>query len=372
MKRSVLITVATSGVAIAVIVFIALWNLPSIASPPAPAQTPPADPGNPGPYLVGAARQSFTRLSTTTGKPQPLDVRIWYPATPGTPPLAADELLAAPVDATPDLSGAPYPLVLFSHGTGGVPWGVTYLTTHLASHGFVVMAPAHYGSSIAADCPVPCSVSNPAARPLIVDSVTNRPDELIFLLEQAASWTGGDDSRFAGLMDAARAGVVGHSFGGHTVLHAAATEHRFRAVVASAPWGDPPGPPRLVEAIPRLVSPTMLVSGMLDDLVSHGQTRGLMERFGPSAPDRWLLTMPRAGHFAFINECPGGRAGCGPTGLPQDRAHALIKRWATAFLLRHVAADERFASFLDPALAADDPDLQITFTPARGSALRMP
>jgi len=207
---------------------------------------------------------------------------------------------------------------------------------------------------------------------LIVDSITNRPDELIFLLEQAASSDGGDDSRFAELMDATRAGVVGHSFGGHTVLHTAAKDHRFRAVVASAPWGDPPGPPRLVEAIPRVVSPTMLVSGVLDDLVSHGQTSALLEKFGPTSPERWLLTMSRAGHFAFVNECPGGRAGCGSTGLPQDRAHALIKRWATSFLLRHAAADERYAAFLDPALAADDPDLQITFTPARAASRLFP
>jgi len=143
-------------------------------------------------------------------------------------------------------------------------------------------------------------------------------------------------------------------------------------VVAFAPWNHPPGPPRLADAIPRLVGPTMLMSGVLDDLVSHGQTRSLMDEFGSTAPERWHLTMPRAGHFAFIDPCPGGRAGCGPTGLPQDRAHALISHWTTAFLRRHVARDERYAVFLDPALAAADSDLQIAYVPASKAWLRLP
>lgn len=367
MKDRVVLTLAAVAVISAVSGLLTFGNgqLPLSAGGTAP--TPLADPGNRGPYLVGAARRSFTRLSSTTGQPQPLDVVVWYPATLGKPAPAVDDLLAAPVDPEPDRSGAPYPLVFFSHGTGAVPWTATYLTTHLVSHGFVVIAPAHYGSSIAAGCPVPCSVTNPAARPLIVDSITNRPEELIFLLEQAGS----GDPRFDGLIDAASAGLVGHSFGGHTALHAAAKDQRFRAVVAFAPWADPPGPPRLVEAIPRLTSPTMLMSGKMDDLVPHGQTKALLERFGTSAPERWLLSMPRAGHFAFINVCPGGRFGCGTTGLPQDRAHTLINRWATAFLRRHVAGDERYATFLDPALAANDPDLEITYVPAARGWLRL-
>ena len=74
------------------------------------------------------------------------------------------------------------------------------------------------------------------------------------------------------------------------------------------------------------------------------------------------MTMPRAGHVAFVNACSPQRAGCSANDLPQDQAHALINRWVTAFLLRHVAGDDRYASFLDPGLAAD-PDLQITHEP---------
>ena len=371
MKRPVLLMVTAIASVTVVLVLLVRWIVPSIGPTGRAAMSPPADPASPGSYQVSAVRESFTRLSSTTGQPQPLDVVVWYPAKLGAPAPAMDEQLAAPVGVEPDRSGAPYPVVFFSHGTGGVPWSATYLTTHLASHGFVVIAPAHYGSSIAAGCPLPCSVTNPAARPLIVDSVTNRPDELISLLEQGAGQLGGD-SGFGGLIDVARPGLVGHSFGGHTVLHTAAKDHRVRAVVAFAPWNHPPGPPRLADAIPRLVSPTMLMSGALDDLVSHGQTRSLMDEFGPTAPEHWHLTMPRAGHFAFIDPCPGGRAGCGPTGLPQDRAHALITYWATAFLLHHVAGDERYAAFLDPTLTANAPDLEIAHVPASKAWFRLP
>jgi predicted dienelactone hydrolase len=352
---------------------VAVLALPSVGNGrPSPAVagaigTPPADPGGRGPHQVGVTRQSFTRLSSTSGQPQPLDVVIWYPAMLDTA-APNDQTLAAPLDAEPDRTGAPYPLVLYSHGTSGFPWSATYLSTHLASHGFVVIAPAHHGSSPVAGCPLPCTTFNPPARTTIVDSITNRPDELIFLLDQEAGQPGGGDPRFQGLIDTTRTGLVGHSFGGYTVLHAAARDHRFRAVVAFAPWATPPGPPRLVEAIPRLSSPTMLMQGKLDDLVSHGGTQSLFEQFESSAPEHWHLKLPRAGHAAFTDLCPEARTGCGPNGLPQDQAHALINRWTTAFLLRHVADDERYATFLDLALAAGDPELQVEFVPGAGTA----
>jgi len=38
----------------------------------------------------------------------------------------------------------------------------------------------------------------------------------------------------------------------------------------------------------------------------------------------------------------------------------LINRWTAAFLLRHVAGDERYAALLDPALAEADPEVQVS------------
>src|SRR5947209_7678180 len=70
----------------------------------AQAQETP-DPESPGPYAVGATRRTFTRTSSTTGAPRPLDTIIWYPATPAS--VRPDAALAAPADIPPARGGAP-------------------------------------------------------------------------------------------------------------------------------------------------------------------------------------------------------------------------------------------------------------------------
>jgi Chlorophyllase len=127
------------------------------------AQVVPPDPGGPGPYPVGVTRRAFTRASSTTGEPRVLDTVIWYPATPAAAALPADETLRAPIDAVPNHAGPPYPVVLYSHGNATQPWGSSFFTNHLASYGFVVMAPAHAGNS-GDTCPQPCVASNPNSR----------------------------------------------------------------------------------------------------------------------------------------------------------------------------------------------------------------
>ena len=317
---------------------------------------PPADPSQPGPYEVGVTRRTITRPSSTTGEPRALDTVIWYPAYVVS--RAPDASLGATVDAPPVQEGGPYPVVVWSHGSGGVPWESTFFTAHLASHGFVVAAPTHKGNTI--DCPFPCLPSNSVARPAIVDASANRPDDVSFALDQALGLSAGDDGLLAGLLDAERPGVGGWSFGGGTALRVIASDPRFRAAVAFAPYADE----STLEAVRRIARPTMLWGGILDDVLPIAQQRELHGRFPPTGPEHWLMTFPRAGHSAFANRCLPTLAGCGPGDLPQAQAHALIRRWGTAFLRRHVALDDRYAPLLDPALAEGDPDIRIAFTPA--------
>src|SRR5262245_37468056 len=92
---------------------------------------------------------------------RPLDVEIWYPAADrhrgqDVDPERCDryELLAglplvtqqAARDAAP--AAGRFPLVVFSHGYGGHRRQSTFLCTHLASHGYVVVAPDHTGNTL--------------------------------------------------------------------------------------------------------------------------------------------------------------------------------------------------------------------------------
>lgn len=355
MKRLVTLTVTAISTATVILALLIGWIVPSIVPPGDVTVPPPADPGTLGPYQVGVVRRKLARPASQLATPQPiasltqpLDVVIWYPARLGTPAPAIDEILAAPLEAVADRGGAPYPVVLFAHGSGGGPWISTYFTTHLASHGFIVLAVAHIGSR------------------------TDRPAELISVLDQVSRQNPTDDGLLTGLIDGARVGVTGFSLGGDSALRVAATDQRTRAVIAMAPSGSGTGPPPLVDAVSDVAAPAMLMWGVLDEIVPHDNHRPLLDRLGQAAPERWLITLRRTGHFAFADRCLVRRRGCGPNDLPQARAHALINRWATAFLLRHVAGDERYAAYLDPAQAADDPDLLVTFAPPGDTARRTP
>jgi predicted dienelactone hydrolase len=117
------------------VVLIVVLALPALAIIPfagAQENTSTTTFAAPGPYPVGTMEfEAETPYHTTT-------VKVWYPAVypegrairPGLPLK----------DAAPDLSGGPYPLVVHVPGMWTDRTSGGWLTDHLASYGFVVMA----------------------------------------------------------------------------------------------------------------------------------------------------------------------------------------------------------------------------------------
>jgi predicted dienelactone hydrolase len=87
----------------------------------------------PGPYAVGQTTLTFVDTSRRTAASGPcaelpartLVTEVWFPAT-------------SPGGALLDASGAPYPLIVHSHGLSDLRTGEEYLAEHLASWGYVV------------------------------------------------------------------------------------------------------------------------------------------------------------------------------------------------------------------------------------------
>lgn len=335
-----------------------------------PATAPPGQltpDSEPGPYAVGVTRRTFVRASSTTGKPRYLNTVIWYPADALAASLPRTAPLNGPLDAGPARSGAPYPVTLWSHASTGQPWQSSFFTTHLASYGFVVIAPTHPGNTMDT-CPIPYVTSNPAFLESLLDTRANRPDDLSFSLDQALSLNATSDALLAGLLDGARVGVSGHSAGAVAVLVAVAHDTRFLAGLAMAPGAltnDPiNGQSFQLLAASQDACPMMLMGGMLDDIVPFQYQQDLFDALPQSGAEHIFVAFPHTGHLNFVNLCPSGRAGgCGPADLPQAEAQVRINRWATAFLLRYVAGDERQVSALDAALAQDDPEVVVTRVP---------
>lgn len=307
---------------------------------------PTPDPGAPGPYPVGVTEITFQRPSTTTGEPRILKTVIWYPADAAAANESPDATYKGVMDAEPSREGAPFPIILFSHGSGGTPLQSTFYTSHLASQGFVVVAPPHPGDTIN-DC-FPCIDMKALA-----DSLLNRPDDMTFVLDSMLKLNDDPSSPFQGALDGTRVGMSGHSFGGLTTLQLAGRDTTpFAAALAMAP----PAAAVVGNRNPSNI-PIMIMGGGEDTTCPLAQQEAYYNALNDSEP-RFLVVFPRGGHTAYTDPCIPLIDTCGPAAIDQDKAHELIDFYATAFFKTYVTGDLSYAAYLDPKLATGDADLQ--------------
>ena len=195
-------------------------------SPPAVGLRPDAPPyAVHGPYWVGTRE-----FVVEPNSERPLPVTVWYPAVSDAPeamytymwdPLSLPFTGQAIPETTPDLDHGPYPLVLFSHGAGGTRYGALYLTEHLASYGFVVIALDHTGDTIV----------NSEDEGVFVRSHVTCPIDITRVIDfaESAAAAGG---ALENLIDTDQVAVAGHSSGAWTAFLAAGGQRDFRALTA--------------------------------------------------------------------------------------------------------------------------------------------
>lgn len=283
---------------------------------PIPTAAPPADPAGAGTYGVGTATMSFTRQ--TAAGPRALKTLFWYPTN------AASE--AAPQPDAPPAPGQ-YPIVIFSHGSGGEPQFHQYLTQHLASWGFVVAAPEHPGNTLA-DCFL-CDFNN------IVASARLRPDDVTFVLDQVLALRDDASQPLGKIIDPERTALAGHSFGGWTAIFAA-PGGRFDATIALAPGA----PETLLNRATTVRIPTLVIAGGKDEVVPIDGVNKLYAAL-PADIAKTYVTLPEGHHLSFIDNC----LGC-TEALTADRGHELINGYITSFLETYLLSDDRYAHFL--------------------------
>lgn len=230
---------------------------------------------------------------------------IWYPAAAQHAGhdlrLGTQDSFTVPPSDTPrsqaavrDAAAQPgtWPLILFSHHSGGHRRAATFLCTHLSSHGYIVAALDH--SEVVAPELQGRTGETAEQRLARVDAwMANRVPDIRFLLERLVRELN---------LDPTQIGIVGHSFGGWTALAAPEVEPRIRAVVALAPGGNHrprPGilPVKLTFAWGRDV-PTLYLAAENDVPIPLS---GMYELFERTPATKQLVTLRRADHYHFMD-----------------------------------------------------------------------
>jgi predicted dienelactone hydrolase len=285
-----------------------------------------------GPFPVGFRTIELTTSSVTTGEPRVLATQVWYPAVAGTGAPTPSGLLEDGAVAK-----GRFPVVVFSHGSCGIPNQSTFLMEALASRGFILVAPPHPGNTFGPSCSTPDALA---------DAYANRPADVVFVAETFIGFGRDAASPFHRHVNPKRLGVSGHSFGGQTTLRVAAADARFRAALALAPALVPEN--GLV-----IRAPLMVMTGEIDSLTPF-ETEAVPSYDLGKGP-RLLVEILSAGHCAFIPLCVTEfcGAGCDPPAITPPAANALVLRYAVPFLLRYLKGDRAAGRALRPDAAPD-------------------
>jgi len=327
-----------------------------------------------------AGVRTLEALDTARHRRFPMEV--WYPAAgqhagqdlaPATQDRFTAAAGAAPQSqmAVRDAARRPgsYPLILFSHASGGSRRQSTFLCTHLSSHGYLVAALDH--SEVVAPELARKEGETAERKSARAEAwIANRVPDIRFLLDRMLDGAAWDPEAHP---DPTRIGIVGHSFGGWTALAAPDVEGRIRAVVALAPGGSSNPRPGILRA--KLTFdwgrdvPTLLLAAENDVSLPLA---GMFEIFERTPAAKQMVILRRADHLHFMDHveqlheavramppCSAELAWIQAEMLPiaelcsAEQAHQFVRGLTLAHLDARLRGQEDARRFLSGDLAAE-------------------
>jgi predicted dienelactone hydrolase len=236
---------------------------------------------------------------------------IWYPASPehAGQDMAPEtqDVFAVPLSDTPQrqtaVRDAPaqageYPLIVFSHHSGGHRRAATFLCTHLSSHGYVIAALDH-SSMIAPELARRNGETDQQKNTRWQAVIASRVPDARFLLDHllnTAAWES------EAKVDSARIGIVGHSFGAWTALATPEVDHRIQAVVALAPGGaSNPRPGILPVKLTFMWGRDIPVLYLVAENDVALPLAGMYEIFARTPAAKQMVILRRADHMHFMD-----------------------------------------------------------------------
>jgi dienelactone hydrolase len=246
-----------------------------------------------------------------------------------------------------------YPVIVFSHSSGGRRRQSSFLCTHLSSHGYVVAALNH-SETIAPQLGRQEGESEAQKWARVDQWIANRVPDIRFLLGMlldSGAWVSEAQP------DSERIGIVGHSFGGWTALAAPEVDDRIRAVVALAPGGSSNPPPNIIPA--KLTFQWMRDVPTLYLVAEDDQAlplSGMVELFERTQATKQMVTLRRADHMYFVDEFEVPPGMC-----TREQAHWVVRGLTLCHLdatLKGLPAAQQFlAGDLEGELGAHGVDV---------------
>jgi predicted dienelactone hydrolase len=188
-----------------------------------------------------------------------------------------------------DKEGAPYPLVIYSHGYMSQYKEGEYILDFLASHGYV---------AVSVDFPL-SNGSAPGGAAIF--DVVNQPGDVSFLINQMLARSKQADNLLYGRVDGERIAAIGLSLGGLTTelgaFDARLKDPRIRAAVSMA------GPSQFLtqEFFDNGDIPFMYVGGTADAIVPYGTNALPIPK---KYKNGMLVTLEAGSHVGFIDMSP--------------------------------------------------------------------
>jgi predicted dienelactone hydrolase len=248
-----------------------------------------------------------------------------------------------------------FPVVVFSHGLGASRNSYGYFCEHLASEGYLVIAPTHEGSDTAALREGVREHREHPEMPGFLQESTSDPENLkgraldvTFVLDHV-----GKDATYGQVADLSRVGVAGHSFGAHTAMEMAGMtvdlpgepdvsfrDPRVKAVLPMSPQGAG------VMGVDRgawghVAVPVLFLTGTKDYGRGNAAATWRREAFDSiQGVEEYLVVLNDATHGTFA-QGPGLR-------LRPEHAHhvEMIESLSTAFFDAYVKGEAKAKQWL--------------------------
>lgn len=335
---------------------------PPVTDAPAP-ELPDFTAIGDGEYAVGV--QTIT--ITDPERDRPLTVDVTFPLADGQTGdpqqytfitgdyYESPRAVAATADQiSPD---GPFPLVIYTHGSGGLRYIHSDYTETLASHGYLVIAADHTGNT-----------SVDQFLDTEDDGATiayNRPRDVQVMIDQMTNPESAETVGFVGSVNPEQIAVTGHSLGGYATYavvsgmeNAAGTlapDPRVDALIPLAPAlgnGDPAGSLLVADQLVNVELPTLVMVGADDKTTppSPNVDRAVAET---SSEVVYRVDLVAAEHQSFTDVCDYleffptlenptqavidtiesfAVAGCSEGDMPTDRVQEITNTFAVSFL----------------------------------------